>query len=271
MFEIIVNNDIPQVRSSLLQASGAVTHAFSTRLGGVSPFPQDSLNLGFHTTDQPAHVRQNRDRFAQALALPAETLACVRFVHGDDIVDIDAQTPLGTYLHPEADLVEADGLATNVPGIGLFVTYADCAPLLFFDPVGQSIAAVHAGWRGVAKGLPAKAVHHLVSHYGAQAQEILVAVGPLIGPREFEVGPEVRGAFKDQTANWQQLFQAGAGDRSYLDLATAISWQLQGAGVLADHIDLCPWSTAGRPELFFSYRRSGPDHFGVMGALIALV
>lgn len=271
MFQLKSNNGISFFESSLLRQTGMVRHAFSTRLGGVSKFPYDSLNLGYHTKDYTGDVRQNREIFARAFAFDPHQFATVRFVHGTDILEVDLDSPREGYVNPEAALIEADAMSTKILNQPLFISFADCAPLLFVDPVHRAVAAAHAGWRGVAAGLPAKMVQHMTERYGSNPNELLVALGPMIGPKEFEVGPDVVEAFKERTPRWKDLFIPGAKDRSYLDIPTAIRWQLQEEGVLEQQIDVCPWTTADRPELFFSYRRSGPDLFGVMGALIALV
>lgn len=270
MFESIRNNQTTYYQSSLLRYTGKVTHAFSTRLGGVSPFPYDSLNLGFHTADQADNVRANRRHFAQALGLDPARVATVRFVHGDKILDITSTPSSQAYLDPDAKLLEADGLSTNLPGQPLFITFSDCAPLLLYDPVQKAIAAVHAGWRGVAKGLPIKAVHHMAKVYGSYPKHLLVVLGPTIGPHDYEVGPDVEEAFQRLGPRRPKVFRPGQGDRSYLDMVKAISWQIKEAGVKQEHFDVCPLTTFERPDLFFSYRRSGPASFGVMGALISL-
>ncbi|MCF8161426.1 MAG: laccase domain-containing protein, partial [Polaromonas sp.] len=162
-------------------APAGVHAVCSTRTGGVSAAPYDSLNLGDHVGDDPAHVAANRAILQEAIGARPVFL---NQVHGAQVVALDAFTPDGTV---------ADACLTDQPGLACTVMVADCLPVLFASVDGRRVAAAHAGWRGLAgqggQGILEATVKHM------QATDIIAWLGPCIGPRVFEVGDEVRAAF----------------------------------------------------------------------------
>ena len=217
--------------------------AFSTRQGGVSEGPYDSLNLGILTDDEPERVGENRRRLARRLGLEPERIAMGWQVHGTGIADWPGPPPAGRdgFSAPGADLDKVDGHTTAVAGLGLLVLVADCLPVALAG--GGRVTMLHCGWRGLAGGIIEKGVALFEEPPAA-------AIGPGIGRCCYEVGPEVLDAFSD-------LDEVASG--RMLDLRAVAEAKLRGAGVdRIDHTDLC---TACHPDLFFSHRR---DH-GVTG------
>ena len=161
-------------------AWAGAAHGFSTRLGGVSPAPRDSLNLGASRGDDPANLRENFVRFCAAVGTDVNALVKNQQVHSDiirpvtrDDVMPSPETP-GTF--------EADGLITDEPGVCLTIFSGDCIPILLYDPAARCVAAAHAGWRGTASGIAARAAEAMVRDYGCKPEHILAAIGPGIGP-----------------------------------------------------------------------------------------
>ncbi len=223
-------------------------YGFSTRRGGVSPPPFDTLNLGRSTEDDPALVQKNRGRLLRALTLDPARVATAGQVHGDRIAEVFGP----------GHVPECDALMTRAPGLALAVTAADCAPVVFV--AGEWVAAVHAGWRGAALRLPALAAGALARRAGMSAGALRVAVGPCIGGCCYEVGAEVA-----------RLFPAAAvtlvNSRHHLDLPTAIRVQLMDAGVAAAALYEASACTACTPEWYFSHRRDAGRtgrHWGVV-------
>ena len=213
--------------------------AFTTRAGGVSEGPYSSLNLGILTDDDPERVNRNRRLAADAIGLPAESIAMGWQVHGADIAEWDAPPPAGRdgFLRPGAELQKVDAHATTAAGVGLLVLAADCLPVALASP--GRVAIVHCGWRGLA----AEIIGRAVASFG---EPPAAAIGPGIGRCCYEVGDEVRDAFAD-------LDGVAAG--RMLDLRGVAEAKLRAAGVThIDHVDLC---TSCRPDLFFSHRRDG--------------
>jgi hypothetical protein len=244
------------LQSPALLAAGA-PHAFTTRGGGLSAPPFDTLNLGRATGDDPAAVRANQERVCRALGFGLPALRLVHQVHGCHLLAADQAGEADGELWPEAD-----GLLLSEPGRLALVRTADCLPLLLARADGRAAAAVHAGWRGLAAGIVPRAVAALARQAGCRPGDLCAAVGPAIGPAAYEVGPEVAAAF-------DPAFRrpgADAGGRAHLDLQAAAAAQLAAAGVaVIDVAEECTWS---QPELFFSHRRDGA-RTGRQGAVIA--
>ena len=200
--------------------------AFSTRLGGVSAGPYESLNLGILTDDDRAKVERNRELLAEAAALDPAAIAMGWQVHGTDVKRWDAP-PDG------APLDRVDGHVTSRDDLALLVLVADCLPVALAG--GDRVAMVHCGWRGLAGDILAEAVGHFDEPPAA-------AVGPGIGPCCYEVGDEVRSQFDARHARGRML-----------DLRAIAEDRLRSAGVeQVEHVDLC---TSCRADLFFSHRR----------------
>jgi YfiH family protein len=215
--------------------------AFSTRLGGVSEAPFDSLNLGILTEDEPAAVYENRRRLAGALGHAPDRIAFGLQVHGAELATHaspqrwDFFPDTGNKAHCDAELPEVDGQVIEAPGPVGLVFVADCLPVALAGPGG--VAMLHCGWRPLAAGIVAKGVEAI----GATA----AAIGPGIGPCCYEVGDEVLAAFAD-------LGEGIAAGRM-LDLPEAARRSLARAGVeQVESADLC---TSCNPGLFYSHRR----------------
>ena len=163
----------------------------------------------------------------------------------------------------------ADALVTNEPGLSLMVFSADCIILLLHDPVTASIGAVHAGWRGTALDLPAKAVREMGRLFGAKRSDIRVAVGAGIGPCCFETHDDVPDAMRSAFGGGAEAHIRPKGEKWTVDLKGINAWRLREAGVRGENIDVCPVCTACWTDLYWSHRITG-DRRGVQGALIAL-
>jgi YfiH family protein len=214
---------------------GASVH-FTTRQGGVSEGPYESLNLGILTEDEPEHVAENRRRVAEQAGVTPQRMAMGWQVHGTDLREWTATPPAGTYALPSRTTNEqVDGHLTREPGLGLLVVVADCFPVALSD--GEQVAMLHCGWRPLAGGILEKALARFDSVPAA-------AVGPGIGGCCYEVGDEVLSAFADLE---------GVARGRMLDLRAVIAAKLAAAGVEdVQHLDRC---TSCSPELYFSHRR----------------
>jgi YfiH family protein len=208
---------------------------FSTRNGGVSEGPYESLNLGILTDDSAAKVTENRHRLATGAGLDAERVAMGWQVHGTDLREWDAAPAGGGYAQPGAELDRVDGHLTRERELGLLVLVADCLPVAL--ATHDQVAMLHCGWRGLAGGIVERAAERFDAPPAA-------LIGPGIGGCCYEVGPEVLDAFGDLD---------GVADDRMLDLRAVARRKLGAAGV--EHVrdvDLC---TSCRPDLFFSHRR----------------
>jgi YfiH family protein len=210
--------------------------AFSTRIGGVSEPPYETLNVGVLTGDQPGHVGENRRRLADAVERDPEGVVMGRQVHGAKLARHDDPQEPRVYADVVKSPDEVDAQATSNPQLTPLVMVADCLPVALVGPEGVAVA--HCGWRGLAAGIVAEAV----SAVEAEA----AAIGPGIGPCCYEVGDEVLTAFGDLD---------GVARGRMLDLTAVATALLGRAGVSAvEPSGLC---TSCNPELFYSHRRDG--------------
>lgn len=232
-------------------APARVQAAVTTRVGGFSRGAYGSLNLAGHVGDDAQAVRQNRALLKQALDLPAEPV-WLQQVHGVEAIDA-AQAPAGAC---------ADASYTDRPGVVCAVLSADCLPLFLCDTQGTRVALVHAGWRGLAAGVIENGVHALHT----PPSQLLAWLGPAIGARAFEVGPEVRARFLDEDARAAQAFTPGRNDHWYADLCALARQRLQRLGV--EQMYGGRFCTVRERDRFFSYRRDG--ECGRMASLIWL-
>jgi YfiH family protein len=243
---------------SWIEASlpGAIA-AFSTRAGGLSGGPYASLNLGFLTDDDPTLVAANRDLLARAIGREPEGIALGYQVHGSDLQVHTSRPSASPYSSRGTQPAKADAQLTNRADVTPLVLVADCVPLMLSAP--GAVAAVHCGWRGVAAGIVERAVLALAELGGVEAGVVAGVLGPGIGPCCYEVGDEVRSAFRARGHH--------AVTGATLDLAGAIRAELERAGVDTAAIRACGLCTSCNPALFFSHRRDN----GVSGRQAGLV
>jgi YfiH family protein len=208
------------------------TAVFSTRLGGISEAPFDSLNLGVFTEDERDRVVENRSRLAAALGFPAERVTIARQVHGAELVTHAGPQEPSPFAKPGSEIPEVDGHVTARSSLPLLAFVADCLPVALAGPGG--VAMLHCGWRGLAAGIVGRGVEAVAATDAA--------IGPGIGPCCYEVGEDVLDAFA----------QAPTGK---LDLVEIASRRLRDAGV--ERIESAGLCTSCEAELFFSHRRDG--------------
>ncbi len=242
----------------------AVDAGFTTRNGGVSRPPYNSLNLGYNTEDARHNVEGNRSNLARAFGLPPHLLLTVRQVHGNDILVLDEPNPdLSHFLG-----IECDAVITDQPGIMIGILVADCYPVLLFDPEKKAAAAVHVGWRGAAAGIIGKTVQALVDNFDCRPSRLQAAVGPGIGAHRYEVDRPVRDAFRQGVGDWEEVAREVALGKWQLDLRQSCLRQLAAAGLDPVLVVATEEDTCCHRELFFSYRRDNGQTGRQMGFIV---
>jgi purine-nucleoside/S-methyl-5'-thioadenosine phosphorylase / adenosine deaminase len=216
----------------------------TTRHGGVSSPPFDTLNLAYLTADDRSAVRQNRERLAAALEVGHDDLLIGRQVHGARVNSAE-DIVLGE--------TEGDAIVLTRPGTVAMLVVADCLPLICYDPATHVGAIAHAGWRGLAAGLLQGVVEALLGN-GARTEDIRVGIGPAIRRCCYEVGPEVVSAVDAQESERRP----GSGDRVFLDLAAVAFRQLHSAGVTARQVEDVGVCTRCESDVYFSARAGEP-------------
>jgi YfiH family protein len=224
----------------------------STRIGGVSQPPYDSLNLGAHCGDNLDDVEENRRLFYAAASLPSKPV-WLEQVHGKEVLKLAGGPNLSK---------RADASYSSTPGTVCAVMTADCLPVLFCNKAGTEVAAAHAGWRGLCEGV----LEETVACFNDAPENIIAWLGPAIGPEAFEVGPEVREAFMAKDIQADNAFLP-SGEKYIADIYTLARQRLYALGI--NHVyggDRCTYSETGD---FFSYRRDRTT--GRMASFIWLI
>lgn len=247
-------------------AAHGLTHGISTRLQGVSAAPFTSLNLGLHSGDSQAAVNKNRALFAAAVGIDPAAAVTVQQVHGDTVGIVSrAKGADAGYSHT---FLSTDALATAEPGIPLMLFFADCVPVLFYDPVRRVAAISHAGWRGTVGRIAAKTLLILQTEFQVDPRDCLIGIGPSIGQCCYEVDDPVIDRLRQEFTNWQDFIVPHNG-RWRLDLWEVNRRQLLDAGARDSNMIISGVCTACNTELYYSHRAE-QGKTGRLGAVIQL-
>ena len=238
-------------------------HCFTTRLGGVSRGSLSSLNIGIHRGDLWENVLKNYEILGNALGFDSENLVLSHQTHTDIVLRVGKEQAGAGLFAPE--LPECDGLITNEPGIALAVFTADCTPILLHDPVTGAVGAVHAGWRGTAASIAAKAVEAMAREFGCRPENIRAAIGPNIGACCFQTDADVPDAMLEAFGEEAKAFITPKADKYYVNLKEINALVLRRAGVR--HIDISTECTVCQCHRFWSHRVTKGDR-GSQGAII---
>ena len=250
-----------------------IVHAVSTRLGGVSKPPFDSLNLALHVGDEPADVLANRKKFVQSLGFGVQDIVTPNQVHGEKISRVD-ENYRGCGCENYADSIpETDALITDTPNLPLMLCFADCVPIFFVDVENRAIGLAHGGWKGTLKKISAKTLLKMGDEFGTRAENCLIGIAPSIGSCCYEIGGAVidkcKAAFPK---NFNELLIERDG-KIFLDLWRANVLQLLEVGASEENIDVAGECTCCESGWYFSYRaarKKNLDRTGRIAALIAL-
>ncbi len=244
-----------------------LNHFVSTRLGGVSGPPYESLNLGLRLGDNRERVLENRKRLASGLGVSPGDFVMPGQVHSGDVKVVSRDILISGKKEGFAD---TDALVTGLRGICIMILVADCVPILFFDPEKRIVGAAHAGWRGTLKSVARNTVLCMKNVFGCSPRDILAGIGPSIGPCCYEVGPEVISqAEKAFPAAKGYVVKKSGDGTGYFDLWNANISQLLEAGVPMENIELAGECTCHNSKKFFSHRCQG-GRTGRFGAGVSL-
>lgn len=239
---------IPQIFRQFPQ----VIAAQSTRNGGVSRKPFDSLNLGLSTKDDKELVLRNRELFFSAAQIPSGKISLATQVHGAEILKVSEPVISSNY----------DALITNRPDNFLAVSVADCVPVLIYDSKQKVVAAVHAGWKGTALGIVEKTLQRMKLEYNTQGEDCYAFIGACISYDAFEVGEEVAVSFDGNYKRYDRFI-----NKYFVDLKSVNKSQLRKSGVLEKNIEVSGYCTVENNDLFFSHRKEK----GQTGRMLAVI
>lgn len=236
-----------------------LTHAVTTRHGGISPAPFDSLNLSAHVGDTPERVQVNLDRLFKALELDRRAAVDASQAQADRVAFV-TDKERGTRIK------DVDGLITNRRGIPLMLRFADCVPILLYDPMHEAIGIAHAGWRGTVSKVLTNTVNAMREAFETQPRDLIACIGPSIGPCCYEIGADVQAKVEQAFPQDLESLLSRNGS-THLNLWEANAVQLRALGV--EQIEIAEVCTSDHTDDFYSWRREKANT-GRFAALIAL-
>ncbi|HEX8198377.1 MAG TPA: peptidoglycan editing factor PgeF [Pyrinomonadaceae bacterium] len=246
-----------------LEREGFV-NGFSTRTGGVSPFPEKDLNLAGFDDDSPENIYENRRRFLKAFEGEWKIASCWQ-IHSDLIRHVK------DFSDSEDGNYKMDALVSDAPKVLLGVKTADCVPVLLGDVKTGAFAAIHAGWRGTVASIVPKTIAEMREKFGTNSQDLIAAIGPAASGRNYEVGGDVIEFFQQNfPENYQDFFAPTRENHALVDLFKANNFQLLSSGVAPENIYISELCTMERTDLFFSYRVE-KRLYGKTGRLLSVI
>lgn len=249
-------NTIPLLQFEHLKNDTNILHFISTRQGGVSEKPYDSLNLGLGTADNSELVILNRQILAQTLGIGATQICIPKQTHSNWAAIVEKDFLENSTLNFHQQNIDADALLTTQKNICLMVLSADCVMILLYDKVKQIIGAVHAGWRGSVHKILENTVLKMIQDFGSKPEDILVGIAPHIAVKDYEIGEEVENAILENFGTTEKFLQKNTKtNKFHLDLLYINQKQLWDLGIPPKNIQAIELSTFSNPDLFFSARR----------------
>ena len=232
-----------------------IIHYISKRNGGVSKGDLRSLNMSFAVNDKSENVKQNRSLLAAKLGIELRQLVFPQQTHSAEVRLVDStNTDFDDVIHPHLDCTDA--IVTNEKGVCISVLVADCTPVLIYDPVQKVVAAIHAGWRGTVGLIAQKAAFKMKETFDSKPSDMLVGIGPSIGPNNYEIGSEVIEKVENVFGKKANLILNKNADKGYFDLWNANKRQLLDIGVRSENIEIAGICTFENNETYFSARHS---------------
>lgn len=252
-----------------LDAIGGQRHAFSTRLGGISKGHCESMSFGFSLGDNEADVVENFRRFVSAFGGDVNSVVLSQQTHTSNL-RVVTKEDAGKGLFCERDYTDIDGLVTNEKGLVLVTQYADCTPLVFYDPVAKVVATSHAGWRGTVAEIGKKTVDLMRDRFGSKPQDIIAGIGPNIAKCCYEVDdPVINEVNRLSYLDLASCYIRKDGGKYMLDLREVNRQILINAGILPRNIDVADLCTCCNSDIFHSHRATGGKR-GTLALMIAL-
>ncbi len=242
--------------SNLSKFDSVIAHFVSSRKGGTSKKPFDSLNLAFHVGDKKELVLKNRKKLAEEVGVDLKRFVFMNQTHSKNVRIVTKEDAGRGTVEWKTAIPNTDALITNTPGIFLITQVADCVPILFFDPIQKVIAIAHAGWQGTLKKITKEVIRKMQKKFNCQPNDIIAGIGPSIGPCCFEVGEDVisqlRNSFSEKVIKTVTTKKNG---KTFIDLWKLNKKQLIESGIAEENIEIIKICTVCNTDNFFSYRK----------------
>lgn len=265
--EFCTRAGILTVHSQMLNKQRRISHGFTTRIGGVSPAPFDTLNFSFSRADSPENVRENFRLLSDSRGFDYNSLVLVNHEHGNRVIRVDkADCGRGIFKEP---LPNCDGLVTNDPDVTLITIHADCGGIFLYDEEKRAIGLAHSGWKGTLNRMGQRLVETMVNEYGSNPHAVKAALSPCICFDCFEVDESLAEEFVVEFG-YSQIAKPGRTGKAYVDIEAALCIQLFEAGIQPSNLSLMHRCTVEECDYFYSYRRDGRGT-GAMASYLKLI
>lgn len=268
-YTLFMSKGVGIVRSDLFSSLG-IAHGFTTRIGGNSKAPLDSLNLGFNRPEPREVTESNCRALCEAYNISFESLVLVSYVHGTNVLEV-TRDDRGRGIKKElAPLPDCDGIVTNDPEVTLLTLHADCSALFVADPIKKAIGLAHAGWRGTLGRIGEGLITKMRELYGSRAEDMYALISPCICGDCYEVGRDVADSFIREFGTDGVVKRHEDPEKAYLNIRLAAETGFLQAGISPLRLACIPCCTYENADLFYSYRRDGRDRTGAMAAYLRL-
>ncbi len=267
----LIQNQTPYITSTAFADIEFIHHGFSTRLGGNSKDFFESMNLSYTVDDQKSNVSSNFEIMAKEFNIHTQNMVLADQTHTCNVMKVeDAHRGMG--IIRERDFSNVDGLITNITGITLVTSHADCVPLYIVDLKNKAIGLAHAGWRGTVGNIAKQTFIAMEKYYNTHAEDVMVFIGPSICKSCYEIEWDVASIFKEKYSetDFQQIISIKSNNKYLLDLHKANMLNFIKLGVTIDKISTSDICTCCNPELLFSHRASHGKRGGMCAFLTLL-
>lgn len=268
-YTLFMSKGVGIVRSDLFSSLG-IAHGFTTRIGGNSEPPIDTLNFGFNRPEPREVIESNYHALCEAYGIDFESLVLVSYVHGTNVLEVTRDDRGRGIKKDLAPLPDCDGIVTNDPEVTLFTLHADCSALFVADPVKKAIGLAHAGWRGTVGRIGEGLMNKMQKLYGSRTEDMYALISPCICGDCYEVGKDVADSFIKEFGTDEVVKPHEKPEKAYLDIRHAAEIGFLQAGIAPSHLACIPCCTYENTDLFYSYRRDGRGRTGAMAAYLHL-
>lgn len=264
MYNLNDNKGFKYITFPSFEKHDDIVHCFTTREGGVSQGPFESMNIGFKTGDSNENVKKNIEIMAERLGIDVRDIVETNQTHTNNIKYVTEEHKNRVFR--EAAFKDVDGIYTDKRNLALMSFHADCTPVFYYDPVKKVIAIVHAGWRGTLKNITGKMVNELVDKFSSDPEDVITAIGPSLGQCCFEVDKDVADLFLNENEEFKYFMEI-KDPKYHFNLWEMNKYLLMKEGIKEENIELSGICTKCSNDMFFSHRGQGGKR-GLMSGIL---
>lgn len=266
MYKLNEDKDFKYITFPSFEKYNDITHGFTTRYGGVSNGPFESMNIGFSTGDSDENVTRNIEIMAEKFNIKTDDIVATNQTHTNTIKYINEEYK--GMVFEESPFTDVDGIYTDRKNIALMSFHADCTPIFYYDPVKKVVALAHAGWKGTLLNITGKMVRTFVNDFNSDPSHIQTAIGPSLDMNCFEVDKDVADMFLTENKDFEQFMKI-KGPKFHFNLWEINKYLLMKEGIKEDNIEVSGLCTKCNNDMFFSHRGQGGKR-GLLAGVIMM-